>query len=242
MSDVLYFRDGTNVPKWMPSGPILNYLPAVAELIPARDAALERWVMFLIDNDHLLRSDWQQAAEQRDREAAKKAVADGKDPMRGSNAVVEAAGKRARAQGAAAALADAVRELDAEILAHLRPAAADAVGQVASDLDAAQQEYEEAHAAAMQARARFTQLAYQRHWVDAVQQGRGWPDVEFRSNGAIGAGPYERGAEETRIVRQKLDDLLNHEPRVAVDVDGTTKHLPASLAEELISAGAAKRM
>lgn len=241
MTDAIYGRTGTNVPLWMPSGDMLTYLPGLNELIAERDAALERWVDFLVEHDDVLSPNWQRIAEQRDTEAARKAVAEGRNPMAGKNSVTEAAGKRARALGAAQEMANAVRELDTEILAVLRSAADDAVGPLESDLGEAEAAYEGAYADAMRARARFTQLAYLRWWVDTVQHGSNRePAADFRPNGALTAGPYERGSEETRVVRAKLADALNHEERVAVDMDGETKVMPKSLAQELVDAGLAK--
>lgn len=240
----IYPRIATSYPAWLPApdDDVVGYLPGIADLLKQREEAFTRWLDHITNHGDLLSPGWQAIAERKDADAARKAVAAGKDPMAGANAVTLAAGQRAKALGAADALAAAVRAVDSEILAALRPAAADAEATIDADLEAAQEAYEEAHAEAMRARQRFTRLAWLRLWVDAIQQGRGWPDADFSSSSAIGGSIYERGIEETRVVRDKLADAMNREERIAVDVDGTTKHLPASLAEELIAAGAAKRM
>lgn len=175
--------------------PPARYLSkATQSLLKARDDAWSAYVDFEGDHAELLSDSWEKTFAKKDEAAARKAVAEGRDPMTISSALDDARSRRPKVWGALKALADRVRQTDAELVRAVRRELADIQERIEADVQAAAQEYIERQNQADAARMKYGAALRGRAWATD------WALLGLRTNysSVSEATPVDASGQEIR--------------------------------------------
>ncbi|MGP4088348.1 hypothetical protein [Streptomyces sp. KR55] len=240
MTDKLSTPYVPDSPDVIPAGVTLP--KAVTDAMAARDAAFDAYSAYAVEVDDVVRSDYIEAAQQRDHDAARAAVRSGKDIGELPSEVERVTKLRGFAVGKLNALAEKVRQADAAIYRAWIAALPQAIDEARTALPEALEAYEEAQRAAKAAEGRYRAAVSLLAYVELQQRGKARTLVDapkFHVNPGVGV-----------TLPQLAADWLKHvgavdEPRVKVRFVGDridkVESLPQSEAEKFIHAGIAKR-
>lgn len=156
----------------MDNYPPASLLPkAVAELVAARDAALEALNDFEEQHESLLRDDWAVQAEAADTLAAVDAVRAGRDPLAGPSALTKAREERPRVLAVHQMLTADLRRAEHAARKAVQRIAGELEAQVRPELEAAAKRAEDAYRAFLDAQGAFgavgAQILALRAWANS---------------------------------------------------------------------------